>query len=159
MASPIRTDAIDTDAVLASLEGLAKLYRALDRLSARQRRLIETADHGSLLRLLQAKQVIVDRLQACQPEVEAAVSAWRDRPEAVPEPDRDRIRALLAEIDGHLNDVMAADTEDAQRLACRRSQAAAQVNQNRRTAQAARAYRRATGSPPAAPRRLNVEDG
>jgi len=135
---------MDPAAVLASFETMTKLYRSLWGLSQRQRRLIETGDTAALMRVLNARQAILERLKGIQPAVERAVEEWQSAGSASPEPTRQRIRELLDETRELLKRVMAADTEDSQRLTLQRATVADKLDRQQQVEQAARAYNAAS---------------
>ena len=135
------TKAAGPEALAASLETLARHYRALARLSQRQRRLIEISDTAGLMRVLAAREAVLERLRAIQPGVERAVAALRPASGAMPPQVRERIRSLLDEIGQTLGRVIKADAEDSQRLVIRRSVVAERLDEQRQAEQAARAYR------------------
>jgi len=156
VADPPGMEAVDPAGVVASFETMARLYRSLWRLSQRQRRLIETGDTAALMRVLGARQAILDRLKEIQPGVERAVEGWRSQGSAMAAPIRQRIRELLDETSDLLKRVMAADTEDSQRLAVRRATVADRLDRQQQVEQAARAYRAASAV--RRPDRLDLKD-
>jgi hypothetical protein len=158
----VSVEAVSPTDVLASLETLARLYRSLGRLSARQRRLIETGETAALLHVLNAKQAIVDRLRDVQPTVERSVAAWRawggasgSGADPAPAAVRRQVEPLLVEIRTLVQQVMEADEEDSRRLAVRGIAVRRRLAEPQQVARAAQAYQ---PLPAGATGRLDLKD-
>jgi FlgN protein len=117
-----------------------ELYRRLTDLSARQRGLI-TGDHPEqLLNILSDRQKIILALSRLNEQLSPYRRNWEAHHAALPEATRQQVSALLDEINGTLQAIIAADREDGALLSARKQAVARTLDDVRGGRTANRAY-------------------
>jgi hypothetical protein len=125
------------------------LHRGLQRMAARQRRLVHEDDPGSLLSLLNDRRALTESLLEVGRQLAPVRENWPAVRESLAPADRAEADDIIAEIDRLLAQVIDSDEEDARLLSTRKAQVAGEMTSLRADRQAAAAYAatsRAAGS-------------
>jgi recombinational DNA repair ATPase RecF len=132
-----------SDPVLAALAGQVDCYRRLSKLAAIQHEHVRQSRTEQLLRVLQARQAVLEQIAAHEQTVAPAKRQWADYAATLAPADRELAERLLAETRALLQQITSADQDDALVLQQRklslgreinRATVARQVNRNYVTA-------------------------
>ena len=124
------------------------LYRQLKVLSGSQAMCIREGSAEQLLGVLSERQVVIDALSRSNAELAPYRQTWETLSGTVDPEIRERVREVLAEIEGMLNEIVEQDDRDRAELKGVQAQIGMQLNQISKAGRAIRAY----GSPNTAPR-------
>ena len=124
--------------LLGLLREQRDLYRSLQQLSERQRRLISGDRPELLLNILRDRQTLVTKLARVNEQLSPYRSQWEEIYGGLPAAQHEEASKLLAEINRMLELILKADQED-QALLSARKQAVASAISDVRGGQAANA--------------------
>jgi hypothetical protein len=123
------------------------VFRQLDHLAQRQKTLIIEDDPQPLLDLLAERQRLVNRLVRLTQQNTLHRQRWPDLGEAMSLEDRRQADALMVDINGMLEDILAADARDCEALAGRKNALAGELNEAQVGQRATKAYRHRLNEP------------
>ncbi|MEM9252833.1 MAG: flagellar export chaperone FlgN [Planctomycetota bacterium] len=150
------TATLDTHADLPRfLDLLARqrdLYRRLHALAETQQAALHQQGAEAMLAVLSQRQVFVDALGRLNAELEPFRADWQRFSAALDEPDRQRVRELVDDVDRLLADVLKLDEQSKQALVDTQKTVGDHLAQANRVGQARAAYGHAPPTQPAAPR-------
>jgi hypothetical protein len=118
----------DVERLLQLLEEQRTHYQRLRDLGHEQRKLISGDRPELLLNILRDRQQLVTELARLNEALAPYRRAWDAIYPQLPEPQRQRSQALLAEINGLLALILQCDQEDTALLSARRSAVAAAMS-------------------------------
>ncbi|HVZ92895.1 MAG TPA: hypothetical protein VG797_00140 [Phycisphaerales bacterium] len=136
-----------------ALDRLETEYRQLALMGEAQSAMISAVDGDGLLSQLAKRQVIVDRIEAINREIEPFCRRWNELGAAVPESSRAPLRARFEEIGRLVASISQRDDEDRRRLEKMRGEIATEVGSVQRGRGALNAY-----APKAEPTRPLFQD-
>ncbi|CAN0503534.1 unnamed protein product [Laminaria digitata] len=132
------------------------LYRSLGGLSEKQQAIIAEGQTEQLLAVLSERQVIVDQLAQTNHQIAPLRGRMSEIAEAAPGDQRDRLRGLVAEVQGLLESIIHRDEADRQTLETSKAQVNQELAKVSTAPAAINAYRAnaytKTAGPPAAAR-------
>jgi hypothetical protein len=103
----------DADPILRALAGQVDCYRRLAKLAAIQHEHVRQSRTEQLLDVLKARQDVLDQIAAHEQVVGPAKRRWAEYLVTLASADRGRAEALLAETRTLLEQITAADRDDA----------------------------------------------
>lgn len=119
------------------------LYLQLKTLSDQQASLIVGGETEQLLSVLAHRQRLVDALTRLNRDLAGYRQQMPDLQNDLPPADRDRVRALMDEVDGLLHAIIEQDDRDRQQLQAAQQKVGVQIHQAARGGAAMQAYRSA----------------
>lgn len=122
------TPFVDADRLIALLTEQRNLYARLRELSRQQRVLVGGDRPEKLLTILRERQQFVVELARLNEELGPFRRQWDPMYAALPPERRKQATALLAEINGHLREILDADREDSALLSARKEAVAADLS-------------------------------
>jgi hypothetical protein len=122
------TEQLVPEGLIRLLREQRDLYRRLQELSERQRRLISGDRPELLLNILRDRQTLVESLARINKQLSPYRRSWREIYDTLPERDRDTASGLLEEINGMLQTILKADKEDQALLSARKQAVANSVS-------------------------------
>ena len=134
------TSGVDGVQIAGLLIEQRDLYRALSRLTERQRNLITGDDPERLLTLLAERQQLIDKLQAISRRLRPFQANWRQIREGLGDEDGLKIDGLVGEIDSLLGEILKKDEADTALLSARKSEKGQAIGAIQAGRQAGRAY-------------------
>jgi hypothetical protein len=133
--------------LLRLLREQREVFRQLEHLAQRQKTLIIEDNPQPLLELLAERQRLVNRLVRLSRQSTLHRQRWPHLSEAMQCEDRRQADALMADINGMLEDILAADAHDCAALAGRKNALAGELNEAQVGQQATKAYRHRLNEP------------
>ena len=100
------------------------LYRQLRELAQKQGDLVDGRNPEMLLRLLAARQRIIDRLRGIDKELKPIRDEWRQIASMLPAPQQQAAQRLVAEVQEILGEIIARDEQDTKTLSGQQQQVA-----------------------------------
>ncbi|MDG2094468.1 MAG: hypothetical protein P8J89_04275 [Phycisphaerales bacterium] len=114
------TSRMDMDSLVAvmsnDLENQRSLLQKLLHLATAQRRLIESAEHDSLLALVHERQAIVEELVTVRSSVNDNLESLREQADSLSDENRQSLQRKMDETRELSKQVLAIDTQDVDRL-------------------------------------------
>ena len=153
----VKTQESPSQQVIALLDLLTQqrdLYSQLKSLSSQQAQCIREGSTEQLLALLSQRQAVIDGLSRSNLQVAPYRERWPSILGLVDPAQRQRVRAILDEIEQMLNEVVAQDERDRAELKGVQNQIGSQMTQVGQASRAVRAY----GSPASAPKPATFTD-
>ncbi|MCP4711567.1 MAG: hypothetical protein GY869_23355 [Planctomycetes bacterium] len=92
------------------------LYRQLRELAQKQSDLVDGSNPELLLRVLAARQRIIDRLRGIDKELKPIRDEWRQIASMLPSPQQQEAQKLVAEVQEILGEIIARDEKDTKTL-------------------------------------------
>lgn len=136
-----RVEAGDAGARLVRLlERQLELCVELEAMSGEQGELIAAGDTDGLLRVLAARQGVIDAIQGLNAEMEPFRRDWEAQVARLTEPRRARVREMVEQVRGLIATVTQRDERDGALLGRQREQVAAQMEGVTRGRGAVNAY-------------------
>jgi len=132
--------------LLSNLERQLVLFGRLDRLSARQAKLVSAADTQPLVAILAQRQKITSDLADLTRQLPRSSSDSGSGSGPYSDSDRQRANDMLARIREHLQKLIKRDAVDARILSTRKSQTQAGITATHSGRQAVTAYGRTTAA-------------
>lgn len=139
-AASAKPDARDSGSVHGMIRAQRDLYRDLQHLAGRQRRLIAADDPGALLAVLSQRQQITRSLVELGDRLAPYREDWPAACQALPPVERREVREMLDEVSDLLGRIIASDEDDARLLTARKTQIAATLGSFQGSRQAVGAY-------------------
>lgn len=139
----------DVEALIVLLQKQADLYGKLTDLSAHQSKLIDSPDDGAaeqLLRLISARQVLVDQLAQVTEQLDPYRRDWQKLAARFTDEQRGRIAPLVEKAETLLAQIIERDEADRKRLQQSHKQTAQQLGRVTGASHAAAAYRKPPGT-------------
>jgi len=137
--------ASDGQAILETLKEEAAVCAELTSLRDEQRRLIDAGEAERLLEVLARKQRAIARIGRLEETLKPVKAGWDERRLAFPAGQRIAIGDAFREVRGLLETLIRKETEDAEALAARRTQAAEELGTFDRKRRLETVYRGADG--------------
>jgi len=134
------TSEMDSTEIANLLIQQRDLYRALGRLSERQRNLITSDEPERLLSLLAERQKLIEQMQTINQRLQPFQVNWRQIRTSLDEKNVRRIDDLVNEINGLLGDILKTDEADTALLSVRKSERGQAIGAMQSGRQADRAY-------------------
>jgi len=142
------TNEMDSTEITNLLIQQRDLYRALGRLSERQRNMITSDEPEKLLSLLAERQKLIDQMQTINQRLQPFQVNWRQIRTSLDEQNARRVDELVNEINGLLGDILKTDEADTALLSVRKSERGQAIGAIQSGRQANRAYSTAGESYP-----------
>ena len=133
---------------VALLQRQADLISKLGTLSERQSGLVDEGQGEDLLTLLGQRQQLIDALDAINTDLEPFQARWSQLWEGLGESDRQRIGPLVSQTQQVLDQIMATDDRDQERLRVNQQRIAEELGRVNQTGEARRAYTAGAPNPP-----------
>lgn len=135
------------DSILDALAGQLGCYKRLAKLAQIQHEHVRQGRTDQLLDVLRSRQDLLEQVSGFERLVGPARQNWGEYLGRLDVPARDRAESLLAETRGLLEQITAADRDDAMVLQQRKLNLGKQISQARSARQLNRAYTAAYGTP------------
>ena len=119
------------DKVILALEEQYQCYRRLAKLAELQHVHVQQEQTEALLDVLRTRQGVLDEIAALEQTIAPARQQWNTYAEALPAPMRTKAETLLAETRRLLEEITAADRNDALVLQQRKLNVGKQINKTR----------------------------
>ena len=103
------------------------LYRQLRELAQKQSGLVDGNNPEMLLRVLAARQRIIDRLRGIDRELKPIRDEWQQIAQSLPAPQRQKAQKLVAEVQQILGEIIARDEKDTRALSHQQKQVAGEI--------------------------------
>jgi len=103
------------------------LYRQLRELAQKQGELVDGSNPEMLLRVLAARQRIIDRLRGIDKELKPIRDEWRVIASKLPAPQQQEAQKLVAEVQEILGEIIARDEKDTKVLSGQQHQVAREI--------------------------------
>ena len=103
------------------------LYRQLQELAQKQSRLVDGSDPEMLLRVLAARQRLINKLSAIDHELEPIRADWKKIAQALPEGQRQEALALVASVQEILGAILVNDEKDTKALNNQRQRVSSEI--------------------------------
>ena len=103
------------------------LYRQLQELAQKQSSLVDGGNPEMLLRVLAARQRIIDRLGSIDRQLKPIRQQWQQIAGSLPAPQRQKTQKLVAEVQQILGAIIARDEKDTQILSHQQQQVAEKI--------------------------------
>ena len=143
------------NAFMSALEEQVECYRRLAKLAEAQHEHVQQGQTESLLQVLFQRQEVVDRLSVLEAEVGPARRRWEEFAASLEGSARAKAKSLLAEARRLLEQITAADRNDALVLQQRKLSLSRQITQAAAAKQVNRTY--AAAAYGARPPRMDVQ--
>ena len=98
------------------------LYRQLRELSQKQTGLVDGRDPEMLLKILAARQRLIDKLKAITDELNPIRSDWQRVSAGLAPAQKQQVSTLVSEVQNTLQDILARDEKDSQKLSASKQQ-------------------------------------
>jgi hypothetical protein len=145
----------DQDQVVTALGEQLGCYRRLAKLAEMQHEHVQQGQTDQLLDVLVRRQEVLDRIAALEKYVAPARHRWREFVETLPADERGQAESSLSQARDLLEQITAADRNDALVLQQRKINLGRQISQAATARQVNRTYAAAAyGKPPA---RMDVQ--
>ena len=92
------------------------LYRQLKELAQKQSSLVDGNDPETLLRVLAARQRLINKLSSIDRELQPIRSDWQRIAGALPGEQREQAQELVAQVQEILGEILASDAKDSEAL-------------------------------------------
>ena len=135
------------DCILDALAGQLGCYKRLAKLAQIQHEHVRQGRTDQLLDVLRSRQDVLEQVSAFERTVTPARQNWGEYLGHLDESTRNRAESLLAETRGLLEQITAADRDDAMVLQQRKLNLGKQISQARSARQFNRAYAATYGTP------------
>ncbi len=129
-----------TDSVILALEEQVECYRRLAKLAATQHEHVQFGQTEALLSVLQLRQDVLDRIAGLEQVLTPAKRQWREYLATLQPMPRARAEILLGETRSLLEQITAADRNDAIVLQQRKLELGKQISQTSVAKQVNRSY-------------------
>jgi len=144
-----------TDSIVQALEDQVGCYRRLAKLAELQHSHVQQNQTEALLDVLRNRQTLLEQISALESLIAPAKSEWSSFVLRMDPAGRARAESLLAETRSLLEQITAADQQDALILQQRKLNLGRQINQAAAARQVNRSYAAAAYGP--RPPRMNVQ--
>lgn len=103
------------------------LYRQLSELAQKQTSLVDGSNPEMLLRVLAARQRIIDRLSNIDRQLRPIREEWQQIASTLPPDQREQVQNLVEEVKNILGDILVRDKKDTQVLSGQQQKVAGQI--------------------------------
>jgi flagellar biosynthesis/type III secretory pathway chaperone len=128
------------DSILEALEQQVACYRKLAKLADQQHEHVRQSRTEDLLSVLSQRQEVLDQVAVLEQEILSAKRRWNDYLGGLPEAQRTKAQALMTESRELLEQITAADRNDALVLQQRKIEVGRALRQNAVARQVNRSY-------------------
>ena len=131
---------MEADSIISALEEQVECYRRLAKLAGLQHEHVQQGQTESLLSVLQKRQQVLDRVGELERRLAPVKSGWRESIGQFDGPKRARADDLLSQTKALLEQITAADRNDALVLQQRKLELGRQIKQTTAARQVNRSY-------------------